>query len=642
MVWYICIAITLALLVLGILFFVKTKLNVFVKLISLLLTLFISTFIIYLPIYVESDNLLYGIFANFVHTLQVITVDTDFSEFHSVIATGITSPIFYYLYTLIRGSLHLLLPLVSAFSAFNVLIKCLSSFELFFASQKKTPMYIFSEYNERSLAFTDSLKDTKCDIVFTEIDDDTLTNKRANKRSFIYKEESICALEPCKTKDKEVHYFCLTKDEDKALSQALKLIEKLSQLPEEIQEKIHIYLFSTYKDYSTYIDSANKGLLNLHCVNEYETQVQNLLDKYPLISTSKNKIHVLLYGFDNLNQIALKNIVWVGQIAGFTLKISIVGTYISDQVEKAKFNAPNLFNEKNNISVYDCKNQAEEFEVVKKHCNDANYIIVNGKTDNQTMEQGIELRRLFYCSDKTFTYCPPIYCYVNDVSKHNILKNLATAESNPKRKMSYDLIAFGCINEVYSCENLLNSDLENLSKNVHLAYEEIFSDGPIDVKEALKRYNLFEVNKRSNRANALHIRYKLRLLGLDYVESDGEVGEELKNYYTKESLDLLSRAEHDRWMAFLESEGWTQSTKEDVYAYRQSGISKGRHNCPLLKKHPYICEYDALKELSIDLEGKDTTVYDEQLILRIPDILGNKWNISKKQYKVVKLTPKNQ
>jgi hypothetical protein len=208
--------------------------------------------------------------------------------------------------------------------------------------------------------------------------------------------------------------------------------------------------------------------------------------------------------------------------------------------------------------------------------------------------------------------------------------------------MSYDLIAFGCINEVYSCENLLNSDLENLSKNVHLAYEEIFSDGPIDVKEALKRYNLFEVNKRSNRANALHIRYKLRLLGLDYVESDGEVGEELKNYYTKETLDLLSRAEHDRWMAFLESEGWTQSTKEDVYAYRQSGISKGRHNCPLLKKHPYICEYDALKELSIDLEGKDTTVYDEQLILRIPDILGNKWNISKKQYKIVKLTPKNQ
>ena len=90
-------------------------------------------------------------------------------------------------------------------------------------------------------------------------------------------------------------------------------------------------------------------------------------------------------------------------------------------------------------------------------------------------------------------------------------------------------------------------------------------------------------------------------------------------------------------MAFLETEGWIPSIKEDVYLYRESGISKGRHNCPILKMHPYICEYEKLKDLSLDLEGKDTTVYDEELILRIPDILGDKWNVAGKEYKIIKL-----
>ena len=39
----------------------------------------------------------------------------------------------------------------------------------------------------------------------------------------------------------------------------------------------------------------------------------------------------------------------------------------------------------------------------------------------------------------------------------------------------------------------------------------------------------------------------------------------------------------------------------------------------------------------MDLEGKDTTIYDKELILRIPDIIGDKWNITNKKYKIIKL-----
>ena len=110
----------------------------------------------------------------------------------------------------------------------------------------------------------------------------------------------------------------------------------------------------------------------------------------------------------------------------------------------------------------------------------------------------------------------------------------------------------------------------------------------------------------------------------------------LSDYFTDESIVQMSITEHDRWMAFLSSEGWIQSTKEQVDAYRASGISKGRHNCPILKMHPYICDYELLEALSLDLEGKNTAVYDTELILRIPDILGNKWNVANTKYKIIK------
>ena len=310
---------------------------------------------------------------------------------------------------------------------------------------------------------------------------------------------------------------------------------------------------------------------------------------------------------------------------------------IRPQIDELKLSVPGLFTERYRIDFYDCQSEKEVVDTISQHCADANYVIVSGASDNDTMNDGVRLRRLFYRLSKSYDYCPPIFCYIKEPVKYNIVRQLATAESNPKRKMSYDLIPFGSLSEVYAYDKLVDSDLEHLAKNVHLAYEEIFSDGPIDVKEALKRYNVFEVNKRSNRANALHIRYKLNLLGLDYGVREDVEPVAMSDYYTEEYLEQLSISEHDRWMAFLETEGWIPSTKEDVYAYRESGISKGRHNCPILKMHPYICAYDALKDLSLDLEGKDTTVYDGELILRIPDILGDKWNVAGKKYTIYKL-----
>ncbi len=637
MIWIICAAISFTLIILGVrAFFDKRKGSL--RVLFVLLCLIGATYIAYLPAYLNKYDVVSGLVGNFIHILQVVTIDADIMEFYDVISSGMPHPVLTKIYMVLLGLIHISLPALSAISAVTVLFRCFSSMQLFIANTRKRPVFVFSEANKRSLQLAKSLERMKCDIVFADSADDTLTDENENKLGYIFKEEEIEELNIKGRKDKEVYFFCISENEDDSLSHTLQLIEKYSKLKDSEQEHIHIYQFSRHEDYAVYIDSADKDSLDVHCINEYETLVYNLLDKYPLFKYTESDIHVLLHGMTPLTTVALKAIAWCGQLNGFGMKISVVGIDINSKIDDLKLSAPNLFTDRYNISFYDCKTDKEMVDAITKNAADANYIIVADDTDNETMKSGLVLRRLFYKLDKDFKNCPPIFCHIQDPAKINIVKNLTTAESNAKRKMSYDLIPFGSLSEVFSYEILVDSELEKLAKNVHLAYEEIFSDGEIDVKDALKRYNIFEVNKRSNRANALHIRYKLNLMGLDYsADADDSECVKMNDYYTEEYIERLSVSEHDRWMAFLDSDGWTQSTKEDVYAYRESGISKGRHNCPILKMHPYLCAYEELKELSEDLEGKDTTVYDKELVLRIPDILGDKWNVAGKKYKIIKL-----
>lgn len=605
------------------------------RVLFVLACLFVATFVIYVPLFFSSYDFTSATVGILVHILQVIAVDVDITDFYDLIISEIGNSVFTKLYIVMMGVLHVALPAISALTAVTVLLRCFSSMQLFFANACKRPLFVFSEMNERALHLARSLDGIKCDVVFANSPEDSLNNEIGGKRRFIFKESSISEINIKIKKGKNIYFLCISEDEDASLSQSLQLIEKYSGLKEG-QKQIHIYQFSKYQDFSVFIDSSDKGNLDIRCVNEHEMHVYNLLDKYPLFRYAESDIHVLLHGMSQINTVALKAIAWCGQLSGYSIKISVVGIDLKAKIDELKLSVPGLFTDRYRIDFYDCNSEKEIVDVISDHCADANYVIVSEDGDNDTMNRAVLLRRLFYRLGEGYVNCPPIFCYVKEPSKYNIVKNLTTAESNPKRKMSYDITPFGRLDEVYSYGTLIDSDIDKISKNVHLAYEEIFSEGEIDVEEALERYNIFEVNKRSNRANALHIRYKLNLLGLDYTDDTGAEEISLSDYYTEESLEKLSVSEHDRWMAFLETEGWIPSSKEDVYSYRESGISKGRHNCPILKMHPYICEYEKLKDLSLDLEGKDTTVYDKELILRIPDILGDKWNVAGKKYRIIK------
>ncbi len=633
MIWIICAIISTLFLIAGIILFLynrKEKLHV----IFVLGVLLIASYVAYIPIFLEKYDLVSSLFAGVFNLLQLMTINADYLKYYELINFCVSSSVFAVIYLVILAILHLALPIVSAISAIALLLRFLSSIRLYFATKTKRPIFIFSEVNEKSTALAKDFKKIKCDIVFCDCDENTIS--KGKNSGYIFKAEKAEDLYAKTKKGKDVYFICLSESEDKSLSSALSLIEKYSKVDSDIQNYIHIYHFSKFKDYSLYVDSTNKGSLDIRCINEYESIIYNLLDKYPVYQYANSQIHVLLYGLSQINVMALRIISWCGKLYNYTLKISVVGRDIEDRKNELKLLYPGLFEDYHDINFYSVKTENQAFELISEKLKDANYIIVSENTDVETIEKGVELRRLFYKVDNTFTNCPPIFCYVQNQSQFNVVKDLKTAESKAERKMSYNLTPFGNLSEIYSVDYLVNSPLEKLARNVHFAYAEIFSKGEIDKEQTYKGYSVFEVNKRSNRANALHVRYKLNLLGLDYTDDENAVEVDFNEYLTDDLLTKLAISEHDRWLTFLQSEGWSTSTKEEVYAYRESGASKGRHNCPLLKLHPYICDFDKLEELSLDLEGKDTRVYDYELIKKIPDILGDKWGYAKKKFKIIK------
>lgn len=637
MLWYICLGLSMALIFAAIHCFINKKYGL-MRYVYVLLCCFGTAYVIYIPPFFANYNPVAAIFGAFINMLQVVSLDADYLAFYETIKVALGDGFSAEVYEAVLAIVHFSLPAVSAMTAVTMILQCLTQIRMRLVRNTKRNLYVFSEvnYNSETLA-TDIRKfDPRGEILFLEQNNDLDHSGLQDALGCTVLDEQIENIR-AKAKNRKVQYYCISANEEANLNAALALLAQLQTEEQRCQRNNYIFLFSKDPLVEPMVDSLDKGLVEVDVINQYQMAAYRLLEQHPLVDASVDgKISVLLYGFGSVNRELLRAISWCGQLAGNELFVRVVADLTPDEISDFKSEYPGLFTERYNIQLLDCKNRQQLKELLRSHCADARYIAVEGKTEAQTVETAVFLRRFYYCEDPAFENHPAIYAYIENAEKAEAVRNLQTAEAKPERRVNYDIVPFGAVSETFSFANVTNSSLEKLAKNVHLVYEDIFSDTEIDADEAIKRYNLFEVNKRSNRANALHIRYKLSMLGLDYTDDPNAQEVELSDYLTSELLDRLTLAEHDRWMAFLESEGWSPATVAQVKTYQASGISRGRHNCPLLKLHPYICPFEDLKDCSDALGLPDSTVYDRDLITRIPDILHDKWGINNKKYKIIK------
>lgn len=637
MLWYVCFFAALLLIVLAVRIVVSRSMGK-MRMLYVMALGAAAAYVIYIPPFFAEYDFFSALFGDLIHVFQVATIDADFLEFDPLIRASMSVDFFADIYFFGMAVVHILVPAAFAMTAVTLVMQYLTRIQLSMIKRRKRDLHVFSYISERSemLARDIRANDKRCDIVFLDSREERdYTDLRSDLRCSVLDEEMENIRADAKRRN--VYYYCITPEEERNLNHSLALLGNFETLPPEEQQNHEIFIFSSDPDAELLLDSVHKGRVNVRIIDEELMAVYHLLEKYPLPHYAKDgKISVLISGFTQAGRAALRSVAWVGQLRGFKLSVTLLAKNGKEEIEDFKVQYPNLFTDLYDICCLSYATEAQFRDYVKEYCPDANYVIVC-ESEADTTDRAVALRRLFYRLDETFTNAPPIFAYMENPDKARAIALLRTAENKEERRMSYAITPFGMISEIYTRLNLSASPLEGFAKNVHLVYEDIFSDTGVDVDSALERYNFFEVNKKSNRANALHIRYKLALLGLDYTDDPNAEEVDLSAYLTDEILEQLTLGEHDRWQAFLESEGWETATVEQSKIYQASGISKGRHQCPLLKVHPYICPFDDLAARSEALGLPDSTVYDRDLITRIPDILHDRWGVLGKKYKIVKM-----
>lgn len=234
-----------------------------------LLWLLAATFALYIPVFFDSYDPLAALFANTVNVMQVISLDADYLAFYDLICASISAAPLAKLYLLLLGVLHVVLPAAVALTAFTFLLHYITNVQTLFADRRGGDAYIFSELNEESenLARDIRAAHPKANLIFAGCSDQDSLLKLRRELNCIVCYDRISAWKT-KKKERDVYYFCISRDEDANLNDALFLLGGLTGRDEAIQRREHLYLFSEQSEVETMIDSTEKGCVDIHLIRK--------------------------------------------------------------------------------------------------------------------------------------------------------------------------------------------------------------------------------------------------------------------------------------------------------------------------------------------------------------------------------------
>ena len=425
-------------------------------------------------------------------------------------------------------------------------------------------------------------------------------------------------------KAKEVHYYEINQAKDYNINTTVSLVEAKRDVKNQV---VSIATFSGGPAAELLLDSIEKGPIVVKLIDDVKYTCYRLLDQKPLFESAvNNKISALIIGCDYTGTEMLKAILWCGQITGYVTEINVIDRFAEEREKQLRLGCPDIDFEAYNIHFHVADVRSCDFEdTLDCHCREANYIVVATGDDKINIDTAIYLRKYFLRNDRThFHNKPMINLRVRDGLKNRHMDALCDANIE-----SYGLNAFGSIEKMFSVDNLLNSSLEKLSLGVHLAYAGALNGTEEQQTMAVRSYYSSEYNQRSSLAAALHIKYKLFACGIRGISGTDVTERQINDYesfiHDPGQLELLAQMEHDRWIAFMRTEGYSKANINDVRVYYSLGKVLS-HIHFLAKLHPALApwgELDSLSKQVSDVMGKSIEFkeYDYDIVRLIPDII---------------------
>lgn len=577
---------------------------IFIGLLGLLVTLFILIF----P-FINSVGLLSKVVTTLIYTIQTITFNQDLEVLNNITVTSFYEEV----YMGIVYILFLLIPLMTTTYLLSLIDSVASKVRLFCSRHKK--VYIFSEINEKTLAIASKIHSKNVTTIFikgkNQVIDDGLIYEIKAIKGIMFNE--IYNVKIRKYTNREVVFYLFSSNINQNLQQAIELTNKYKNTTNLFK----VYVLTQNNIDSLILDSIDKGNIQLEVVDENERIVYQLLNNKPLyLESINNKISVLIISDDTIGLNFIKAITWCGQLISYKLSINILGENAMILKDYIQVNYPELLdNYDYNFIPYnlDSVKAQETLNKIK----DINYVIIANQDDKINIKDSLFLRQYFINQDILNYKRSPI---INVMIKNDLIATKVNDLKNEKNNL-YNLNAFGNIRNIYYDNNIIDSKLETLTKNVHLSYD--ISNDSLKVK--LKRFYEKNYYINSSRAMALHLNYKLyTILKAEYSNDEQKnialFKEKIKD---KEIFDKLVRNEHDRWMAYMRVNGYKSVDAKKVAIYRNYTNS---HVHYLAKLHPCIVPFDDLEKVGKAINKEDVITSDGDIIKKMVDILSDNAN----------------
>ncbi len=365
--------------------------------------------------------------------------------------------------------------------------------------------------------------------------------------------------------------------------------------------------------------------LKIRFIDEIALFCYNLLFEHPLydLPDGRKDISVLLVGCGRLGMRMLKTVCWCGQIVGYTLKIRVLDKMAKAIEKELDAQCPEL-RPNYDIVFEDVDVESVAFEEKIKANADATFVCVATGSDELNVSTAENIYRIFRRNYSG--YMPHIFTRVRKVLKAKNFEEQGSFLNERKIHL------FGTTASIFSGHTLFNSKLENLAFAVHLCYNWALEQDKdsFDYKKALNDFCTSEYSRRSSMAAALHIGAKFRGCGIvtqGVFPAEDEVAEFEQRLQKKTTQLALMENEHERWNAFMRSEGFRSVDFETVKKYAPETRS---HKDEVAKLHPCITSWEGLTALqenynalqrALNLKKSDFKEYDKKIVTEIPQII---------------------
>ena len=556
------------------------------------------------------------------HSIRMFVVDTGVTDILDALPAKELGLLFYP-YKVAVCLLYLLAPMFTL----TIVLRYFSNFfeRMRLLMKRRQNLYVFSELNRHSLEIASNIStqagdSRKTGIIFCCSDDKDDRNReleeeaRDLKAVFVTGEMTHLRL---RNRGRYIAYFFISEDEDKNIDHTLHMIEEMTgdsrwRISGGLEQRnTALYCYATGAEAEILLDAKEKEELRVVLMDEVRESVYEHLYCHPLYTNlnprsdggTREKISLLIAGGGKTGTEFLKAALWCGQMKNFDLEIHLIDIKGNLIRKSLGVECPELFTERAgyHIDIHKGNIFSSMSEKYLDELGEVNYCVAALGDDEANIRAAVWMRRYYYLKQKRNT--PLICAYIENPRKRRTVWELYE-NTRTKEKLYYNIIPFGRRKMFFGGQSDAAFVTEYLGLGVQSHYFRLTKDSAEDDRrKAVMNFYEKQFNRRSSIASGIHIRSKLWELGYGIMRVPRRTEErKLFQQYIhpvdfreecRGRLDPYYELEHERWMAYVRTEGWRLSTRggdtlEEIRECYEEYCSQFKNQNYLVRLHPAL------------------------------------------------------